>query len=125
MNKQQLFSTLVGTVLTVGAITVASAGNPPWRYDADTDRIFYSFSGPDHKYGEADYPSSPQAGDLPWRYDADTDRIFYSFSGPEIRNSDVTDNSGNPQARNLPWYYDADSDRIFYTFGGSDTRDSK
>jgi hypothetical protein len=56
MNKQQLLNGLVGTVLTLGVITVASAGDPPWRYDADTDTITYAFSGPDHNYGEGDYP---------------------------------------------------------------------
>jgi hypothetical protein len=69
MNKQQLLNGLVGTVLTLGIITVASAGNQSWQYDASTDTVSYAFSGPDnHTYGEADYSGNQQASNLPWYY---------------------------------------------------------
>jgi len=71
MNKQQLFSALVGTALTLGSISIASAGNPTWRYDEESDSIIYAFSGPDHRTGgEADNPVNQQYGNQSQRYDA-------------------------------------------------------
>jgi hypothetical protein len=71
MNKQQLFSALIGTALTLGSISIASAGNPTWRYDEQSDSIIYAFSGSDHRTGgEADNSVNPQYGNQPQRHDA-------------------------------------------------------
>ena len=85
-SRQQLFSTLVGTVLTLG-ISVASAGDPSWRYDADTDRTFYSFSGPEIRNSDVTDNADPKAPTLSWYYDADSDRIFDTFGGSDIHDS--------------------------------------
>jgi hypothetical protein len=120
MNKQLLLNGLVGSVLTLGVITVASAGDLPWRYDADTDTVIYSFSGVDHNYGEADYPVKQQAGDLPWHYDAATDTVIYAFSRADNRTYREADYPVK-QAGDLPWRYDEATDRVIYAFSGPDS----
>lgn len=108
MNKQQLFSRLVGTVLTLGVITVASAGNQSWQYDGSSDTVSYAFSGPDNRsYGDADYPGNRQAGNQPWQYDAYTDTVGYAFNGPNSSSYGQSDDATKRIAMdgNLPWYY--------------------
>jgi hypothetical protein len=108
MNKQQLLGGLAGTVLTLGVITVASAGDQSWQYDAATDSVSYAFSGPGNRsYGAADYPGNRQAGNQSWQYDASTDTVSYAFSGRDggsVGQSEVT-TKRIAMDDNLPWYY--------------------
>jgi hypothetical protein len=108
MNKQQVFSGLIGTVLTLGVITVASAANQSWQYDGSSDTVSYAFSGPyNHNYGEADYPAKPQAGNQSWQYDETIDSVSYVFSGRDSGGFAQSDDGSSSIAMdgNLPWYY--------------------
>jgi hypothetical protein len=108
MNKQQLLGGLVGTVLTLGVITVASAGDNSWQYNASTDTVSYAFSGPDNRgYGPADYPGNRQSGNSSWQYDASTDSISYAFSGRDDGSAGQSAGTTKRIAMddNLPWYY--------------------
>jgi hypothetical protein len=97
MNKQQLFSALVGTTLALGTITIASAGNPTWRYDEESDSIIYA-SG-----GESDDPVHPQYGNQPGQYDADTGAGIPAFSAPEHRTDGNVENPVSRQSGIWPW----------------------
>jgi hypothetical protein len=104
MNKQQLFSALVGTALTLGGIGVTSAGNPTWRYDAESDTVTYAFSGPDHHSGgEADNPVNQQYGNQPRGYDTDTGAGIRTFTGPGHRIDGEAGNPVNRQSGIWPW----------------------
>ena len=104
MNKQQLLSALVGMAITFGSISIASAGNPTWRYDEESDSIIYAVSGPDHRtHGKAENPVNPQYGNQPWRYDADTDAVIRAFTGPEHHTNGEAENPVNQQSGIWPW----------------------
>ena len=104
MNKQQLFSALVGTALTLGGISIASAGNPTWRYDEESDSIIYAFGGADHRTGgEADNPVNQQYGNQPRRYDADTGAVNRTFTRPEHHTDGEAENPMNQQSGIWPW----------------------
>jgi hypothetical protein len=88
MNKQQGFSTLVGTVLTLGGITAAAADNLPWRYDEESDRVIFAVSEPAILHpAVADNDGSTQTTNLPWRYDEESDRVIFAVSGLPARHS--------------------------------------
>ena len=104
MNKQQLLSALVGMAITFGSIGIASAGNPTWRYDEESDTVTYAFFGPHHPTGgEADNPVNPQYGNQPGRYDADSGAGIRAFTGPLHRTDGQAENPVNGQSGIWPW----------------------
>jgi hypothetical protein len=104
MNKQQLLSSLVGTALTLGSISIASAGNPTWRYDEQSDSITYAFGGSDHRPGgEADKPVNQQYGNRPRGCDADTGSINRAITGSARHTDGEVENPVNRQSGIWPW----------------------
>lgn len=108
MNKQQLFSGLVGTLLTLGIISGAAADQLSWQYNASSDTVSYAFSGADKPvFGHGDYPATRQAGNQPWQYDASSDTVSYAVSGRS--KGGIAQSDAAPQYItmdvNLPWYY--------------------
>jgi hypothetical protein len=87
MNKQQGYSILVGAVITLGSITAVAAGNPPWRYDEESNRVIFAFTGPDipHSAVADNDMNNRQTANLPWHYDEASRRVIFAFTGPATR----------------------------------------
>ena len=106
MNKQLLFSALIGTALALGSIGVASAGNPTWRYDEESDTVTYAFGGPEIRNSSvADNPGNPQANNMSWRYDEESDSVTYALNPLDISTSRDRSTTVRGHGSDLPWYY--------------------
>jgi hypothetical protein len=108
MNKQQLFSGLVGTFIALGLINTASAGHQSWRYDASSDTVSYTFTGSDNRNpGDREDPATRQAGVQSWRYDVSSDTIIYAGSGNRQSRSEQSADTDTRivMDNDLPWYY--------------------
>jgi fatty-acid desaturase len=126
MNKQQLFSGLVGTVIALGFINTVSAGNQSWHYDASSDTVSYVFSGSDnHNSGDREYPATRQANVQSWQYDVSSDTVSYAFSGSDNHNSGDREYPATRQADVQSWQYDVSSDTIIYAGSGNRQRSSE
>jgi hypothetical protein len=125
MNKQQGFSTLVGTVFTLWGITAAAGDNLPWRYDEESSRVIFAVSGPAILHpAVTDNIGSTPTSNLPWRYDEASRRVIFAVSGPVILHPAVADIDGSTPTSNLPWRYDEASRRVIFAFTGPPTRQS-
>jgi len=108
MNKQQLFSGLVGTVIALGVINTASAEHQSWHYDASSDTVSYAITGSDNRNsGDREYPATRQAGVQSWQYDVSSDTIIYAGSGNRQSSSEESADTDAQIAMDidLPWYY--------------------
>jgi hypothetical protein len=108
MNKQQLFSRLVGTIIALGFINTASARHQSWHYDASSDTVSYAFTGSDNRHpGDRVYPATRQAGVQSWQYDISSDTIIYAGGGNRQSSSEQSADTDSRFAMDtdLPWYY--------------------
>jgi len=108
MYKQQLISGLVGTVIALGLINVASAEHQSWHYDASSDTVRFAVSGPNSEdSGNREY-SAPRENELQsWRYDVSSDTVLFAGDGNRESGSAPSAEASSSTAMDntLPWYF--------------------